>query len=287
MADPLPRPSTPRAPYTFDVATGVVAAGDGAWTATIDPGWGIGDRPNGGYLLALAARAALAASGPGETAHPDPLAVSAHFLTAPAAGPAELAVTPLRAGRSVSTLRVSLAQGGRNRLETLVTAGRLDPAEPAWRASGPPDLPPPDACVPGRAELPGGIRVPILNHLDVRLDPATAGWAVGRPAGRLEMRGWVRFHDGRPPDPLALLQVVDALPPASFELGIAAWAPTVELTAYVRRPPAAGWLRCVVRGSLVQGGWFDEEAEVWDARDALVAQARQLAGARAPVPPAR
>jgi hypothetical protein len=72
MADPLPRPSTPRAPYTFDVATGVVAAGDGAWTATIDPGWGIGDRPNGGYLLALAARAALAASGPGETAHPDP-----------------------------------------------------------------------------------------------------------------------------------------------------------------------------------------------------------------------
>jgi hypothetical protein len=63
MADPLPRPSTPRAPYTFDVATGVVAAGDGAWTATIDPGWGIGDRPNGGYLLALAARAALAASG--------------------------------------------------------------------------------------------------------------------------------------------------------------------------------------------------------------------------------
>jgi acyl-CoA thioesterase len=99
------------------------------------------------------------------------------------------------------------------------------------------------------------------------------------------MRGWVRFHDGRPPDPLALLQVVDALPPVSFELGVLAWAPTLELTAYVRRPPAPGWLACATRSRMLQGGWFDEEAEVWDERGALVAQSRQLAGARgAPAP---
>ncbi len=203
-------------------------------------------------------------------------------------GPADLAVASLRAGRSLSTWRVTLAQAGRPCLEALVTAGRLDQgAEPAWRAAGPPGLPPPGACVRGRPELPGGVRVPILEHLDVRLDPATAGWAAGRPAGRLEMRGWLRFQDGRPPDPLALLQVVDALPPTSFELGIASWAPTVELTAYVRHRPAAGWLRCMVRGRLLEGGWFDEEAEVWDEEDALVAQSRQLAGARAPVAPPR
>jgi len=288
MAEPLTHPSAWRAPHAFDLATGVVAAGDGAWTATVDPGWTVGGRPNGGYLLALATRAALAPPGPagaGEAVHPDPLAVSGHFLAPPSPGPAELVVTPLRAGRSVSTLRVSLAQDGRLCLETLVTAGRLDGAEPAWRASGPPDLPPPEACVRGRSDLPGGVRVAILDHLDLRLDPATAGWAAGRPAGRLEMRGWVRFQDGRPPDPLGLLQVVDALPPASFELGIAAWAPTVELTVYVRRRPATGWLRCAVRGRLLQGGWFDEEAEVWDARGELVAQSRQLAGARASAPP--
>ena len=44
-----------------------------------------------------------------------------------------------------------------------------------------------------------------------------------------------------------------------------------------RRP--AGWP--VVRGQLWQGGWFDEEAEVWDSAGRLVAQSRQLAGARA------
>ena len=79
------------------------------------------------------------------------------------------------------------------------------------------------------------------------------------------MRGWVRFSDGRAADPLALLQVVDALPPASFDLGLPGWAPTVELTVYLRGLPAPGWLACVLTGQLWQGGWFDEEAEVWDS----------------------
>jgi acyl-CoA thioesterase len=269
-------PTQTAAGGAFDLATAV--HGDrGSWTATIDPGWGVGDRPNGGYLLALAARAALRT-----VEHPHPLAVSAHFLSPPRPGPAELATDRLRSGRSLSTARVTLVQEGTPRLEALVTAGRLEPAaEPAWAApGGPPDLPPVEACLPGQPDLPNGVRVGLLDHLDIRLDPGTAGWFRGRPSGRLEMRGWVRFHDRRPPDPLALLQAVDALPPASFEIGMDGWAPTVELTVLVRDLPAAGWLACALHGRLWQGGWFDEEAEVWDARGRLVAQGRQLAGAR-------
>jgi acyl-CoA thioesterase len=213
---------------------------------------------------------------------PHPLAVSAHFLSPSDPGPAELEVRRLRAGRSLSTARVTLAQGGQARLEALVTAGRIDPdAGPGWRRStGPAGLPPVEACVAAQPELPGGMRANLLDHLDLRLDPATVGWAAGRPGGRLEMRGWVRFSDGRAADPLALLQVVDALPPTSFDLGLASWAPTVELTVYVRGLPAPGWLACVVTGQLWQGGWFDEAAEVWDSAGRLVAQSRQLAGAR-------
>jgi acyl-CoA thioesterase len=262
--------------HAFDLAT-AVHGGPGSWTATVDPGWTVADRPNGGYLLALATRAAL-----GAVDHPHPLAVSAQFLAPPAVGQAELEVVPLRAGRSLSSARVTLAQDGRPLLVALVGAGELDAGgAPEWqRAGGPPPLPPVQECVRGRSELPGGIRVNILDHLDVRLDPATAGSFAGRPSGRLEMRGWVRFHDGRAPDPLALLQAVDALPPTSFELGIPAWAPTVELTVYLRGLPAPGWLACVVRGQLWRDGWFDEDAEVWDASGRLVAQGRQLAGAR-------
>ncbi|HEV8423763.1 MAG TPA: thioesterase family protein [Actinomycetes bacterium] len=260
----------------FDLAT-AVRGGPERWTGEVDPGWTVGDRPNGGYLLAMATRAALEA-----VEQPHPLAVSAHFLAPPVPGPAELAVTRLRAGRNLSAARVAMIQEGGACLEALVTAGRIDPdAAPGWRrAAGPGDLAPVEDCLPGRPELPNGMRVNLLDHVDIRVDPATAGWVAGRPAGRLEIRGWVRFHDGRAVDPLALLQVVDAMPPTSFELGLASWAPTVELTVYLRGIPAPGWLACVMRGQLWQGGWFDEEAEVWDSAGRLVAQSRQFAGAR-------
>jgi hypothetical protein len=262
--------------YAFDLAT-AVSGGPERWAAEVDCGWTVAGRPNGGYLLALVARAGVEAAG-----QPHPLAVSGHFLSPADPGPAELAVHRLRTGRSLSTARVTLLQESQARLEALVTAGRIDPeAAPGWqRAGGPAGLAPLEDCIPGRPEMPGGQRANLLDHLDLRLDPATAGWAAGRPGGRLELRGWVRFSDGRAADPLALLQVVDALPPSSFELGLAGWAPTVELTVYLRGVPAPGWLACVVRGQLWQGGWFDEEAEVWDSAGRLVAQSRQLAGAR-------
>ena len=267
--------------FEFDLATAVLPTAEG-FSATIDPGWTIGSWPNGGYLMALATRAALMVTG-----QPHPLAVSSHFMAAPSTGPAELEVRPLRSGRTVSSARVTLLQQGHPCLEVLVSSGWLQPGdEPAWRAdSRPPRMPPAEKCLPGQAEMPGsGLRVAILEHIDVRLDPATAGWVNGSPAGKLQARGWMRFRDDRPPDPLALLQALDALPPASAELGIMEWAPTLELTAYVRGLPADGWLRCAARGRLLQGGWFDEEAEVWDERGRLVAQSRQLAGARrAPV----
>jgi acyl-CoA thioesterase len=261
--------------YGFDLAT-AVAGGPERWTARVDPGWTVAGRPNGGYLLALATRAALEAAG-----QPHPLAVSAHFLAPPDTGPAELEVARLRTGRSLATARVTLVQEGTARLEALVTAGRIGPEAAGWRrATGPAGLPPLEDCLPARPELPGGVRANLLDHVELRIDPATAGWVAGHPGGSLDVRGWVRFADGRPADPLALLQVVDALPPASFDLGLPGWAPTVELTVYLRGLPAPGWLGCVVRGQLWQGGWFDEEAEVWDSAGRLVAQSRQFAGAR-------
>jgi Thioesterase-like superfamily len=140
----------------------------------------------------------------------------------------------------------------------------------SWTAE-PPSLPPVDECVP--VEAGGGIR----GQVDLRLDPATAGWMKRSPAGIPEMRGYFRLRDDRPPDAYLLAFAVDALPPVVFGLGAFGWAPTVELTWHMRAVPADGLLRVAARCRQVGGGWFDEEAEVWDSVGRLVAQSRQIA----------
>ena len=79
------------------------------------------------------------------------------------------------------------------------------------------------------------------------------------------------------PDPIQLLLAVDALPPVTFDLGLAGWAPTLELTAHLRALPAPGWLQLAQTTRNVGGGMFEEDCEVWDSAGRLVAQSRQLA----------
>ena len=111
----------------------------------------------------------------------------------------------------------------------------------------------------------------------MRLDPATTGWRQGNPAGTPEMRGYFGLQEVRDPDAYLLALAVDGLPPVVFGLGATGWSPTVELTWYMRAVPVPGPLRVATRCRHVSGGWFDEEAEVWDAAGQLVAQSRQLA----------
>ena len=122
----------------------------------------------------------------------------------------------------------------------------------------------------------------LLETTEVRLDPAVLGFAAGRPSGRAELRGWVRFEDGSAADPFGLLFLLDVLPPATFEIGSTGWVPTLQLTAYVRSRPAPGFLRVRQRALLVEDGVVDEDCRLWDERGRLVGQAMQLARVRFP-----
>jgi acyl-CoA thioesterase len=240
---------------------------------TLDPGWAIGGKPNGGYLLAILARAACEA-----TAAPAPLVVSGHFLRAPDPGPAEVAVEVSRRGRRVSSARSTLWQGGKPCLDALVSTGTLPDAavDPEFSDVPAPDLTPVEACPTGRPEF---FHAELMDHIDVRVDPVTAPFPT--PNGDPVVRGWFRLLDGEVADPFALLLAVDALPPTVFNLGSIGWAPTVELTVLLRGVPAPGWLKVEARTHSVAGGWFDEEARAWDSTGRLVAQSRQLALASA------
>jgi len=224
----------------------------------LDPSWSIGGKPHGGYLLAELVRPAL------DPAHPHPLTVSATYVTSPDPGPAELHVERLRTGRRVASSQLRLTQGGQVRVAALLTAGTWTPdAPPHWSApGGPPELPALEDCPPTPAEHADGRTVGPLSHVDLRLDPSTAGWAQGAPAGRGEVRGWVRWGDGRPADAVDLLVFADVLPPVTFDLGLEGWVPTVELTVHLRGLPAPGWLRAVQSARLLRDGWLDESCDL-------------------------
>ena len=243
----------------------------------IDEGWSVGGRPHGGYLLRGAVAVAL------DDDHPHPLAVSAHYVSSPDHGPAAVEVERLRTGRRVASSRVRISQDGAVRAEVLVSAGRLSTAEPYWTSSlAPPVLPAVEDCPRTPSTGPGGIRVGYFDHVDLRMDPASARWAVGQPAGEGEVRGWMRRADQADASPLDLLVFADAMPPSTFDLGLYGWVPTLELTVHLRGLAAQGWLRVVQRAMVLSDGWVDEECLIWDSRDVLVAQARQLAGYRLP-----
>jgi hypothetical protein len=263
-------------PAGFAARTAVTELGVGHLVATIDPGWTIGGKPNGGYLLALMARAARVGS-----PHPHPVAVSAHYLHAPDTGPCDVVVETLRRGRSASQVRARLQQGGQPCVEALVTLAKLDAADvPFWDGAPAGPVAPPEDCVRLPGTTPTGATVALLDEVDLRLDPATAGFASGRPSGRGELQGWLALAAGEAFDPISLLFAVDALPPATFDIAPSGWVPTLELTAYVRALPAPGPVQVHQRARLIDAQRVDEVCTVWDATGRLVAQATQLAGTR-------
>ncbi|HTO01456.1 MAG TPA: thioesterase family protein [Microthrixaceae bacterium] len=269
--------------WEFDDATAVQPRGDGAFDTNIDAGWTVGPKPNGGYLLAMIARAGGETLGESDSPHRDALAATAHFLWAPDPGPAEVHCEVLRSGRGASQVRGVLSQDGRACVDATFTMGTLpeDPPPPFWSTRELFDVAPFDECMRIPAEREGSpFVVPIMDRSDLRLDPAVLGFAMGAPSGDANLRGWISFADGRPVDPLSLLFFLDALPPATFELIPSGWVPTLSLTAYVRARPAPGPMRIRQIAHAIDDGRVDETCEVWDSTGRLVGQATQLAGIR-------
>ena len=263
-------------------APGAVGVGHGH----LGEGWSVGHAVNGGVLMAIGA--AAGASGLAAAGHPDVLTWGAHFLSAAVPGPVDVHVDVLRVGRTVSTADIRVLQhddAGRahERVRMVATYGTLDRADPVHRAPAPPQVPPPDECLPAtRDSSPLAAVIAVLDRLDARIDPSTAGFAVGRPSGRGVIRAWLRMRDGREPDVAMLPYAVDALMPVSFDLGAPGWAPTLELTGQTLGRPAPGWMLLEMTTDTVVGDLLVEDVCAWDSAGRLVARSRQLAGVRLP-----
>jgi acyl-CoA thioesterase len=263
----------------FARAMSVKPLGDGAYGADVADDWTIGPKVHGGTLLSLCAAAAeaeLAADGF------VPLAVSADYLGAPDPGEMTLTVRTRKRGRRIGLLDVELGQGERMFVRAAVTLGQLDAGEPVATVPTPAhDMPPepPEEAI-AVADNPMAQIVHLSRVCDMRFDPKPAAFLRGK-AGEPVHRMWIRPKDEEPSTLFALM-CGDVTPPVTINLGRFGWAPTIQLTTYLRAVPSPGWLRVVATSSSVGDGWFDQDEVVVDQSGAVVAQGRQLAMVPAP-----
>jgi hypothetical protein len=273
MTVPAPGPRV----LTFAEVTAVTAGGDGQFGAAVSPEWTIGGKPNGGYLLAMLGRAAASVG-----RHQHVIAASAHYLTSPEPGPVSIEAHALRTGRSASQVRARMSQSDLACVEALITTGELDVAAMPYWTGGMPQVSQVayEDCRRLIPRLPDGATVPIMNQVEVRLEPGATGFTRGQPSGRGKLRGWLSLPGGEAFSPVSLLYAVDAFPPASFDIEFSGWVPTIDLTVYVRALPAPGPVRVLQRAQLIDAQRVDQSCFIWDHTGRLVAHSCQLAAIR-------
>jgi Thioesterase-like superfamily len=275
---------------SFEAATTLRPRADGStFDLDIHPLWTVGERPNGGFLLALLGRAAAQAVAIDTGAAWDVHSATVTYLAAPALSSAEIRTTVLRRGRTASHVRAVLVQSERTMVDAAFVLGAIGPGTvPRYSNIAPLHIPAPEGCVGLPPYTPEGVPVGVLRTTELRLDPLTVPGAPaqegdGPPVA--ELRGWLRFVDGTEPDAGSLLYFVDAIPPATLLIGSSGWVPTLSMSVYVRAQPAPGWLGIRFTANLVAAGTVDEICTLWDSDGHVVAQATQLARLRFPDEP--
>ena len=259
--------------YDFDIATAVEQLGD-RWQGEIAEGWDMGGVPNGGYQLAIASRAILAA-----TERHDVIGLTATYLSPghPGEVEVEIEVLPTR-GKRHSACAATLLQDGVPTVVVQAIVGELPTAgeQRLWEAN-PPPLDPPEQYPRLMPEPPSVLPPPLARHVELRLPPEQVEFALGNPLGAPSVTGWVKFPDDRPLDTLAVPVLVDAFPPAIFNTGTIGWVPTIILSVQVRRRPKGPWLAATFKSHFIDDTYHEEDGELWDTNGTLVALSRQLA----------
>ncbi|MGA7052747.1 MAG: thioesterase family protein [Mycobacterium sp.] len=271
----------------------------GVFEGELDKHWTIGPKVHGGAMLALCASAARTACADSR-GQPDgprpvlqPVAVSASFLSAPDPGVMRLVTSIRKRGRRITVVEVELIQGDRTAVHAVVNLGEPEHFLPGGSPGGgakpllsanpvvglmtpepPDDIDPigPGHPLAGLVHLGEGCDIrPVLSTMRPSAD--------GRPP---VLQMWARPR-GVAPDALFALMCGDLSAPVTFAVDRTGWAPTVQLTAFLRRLPADGWLRVICTCLEIGHDWFDEDHIVVDRLGRIVAQSRQLA--MVPPPP--
>jgi acyl-coenzyme A thioesterase PaaI-like protein len=251
------------------------------YSAQIDPVFTIGPKVHGGTLQMLCANAALAGFRATATDDSVPegieaMAVSTNYLGAPDPAEITLHVWIRKRGRRVSLVDVEVHQSGRNLVHSTVTIGTPDGGThlsvPTSLAAVP--VEPTDDAIRVQ-DSPMGEVMHLSAAIDVAVEERSLAFMRGEK-GDPVIQMWARPKDTEP-DGLFAILCGDLSAPVVMNLHLFGWAPTLQLTTYLRRRPAPGWLRIQASSTEVGHGWFEEDHLVLDSTGQVIVQSRQLA----------
>ena len=258
----------------FEVDTRVEVLGQGRYRAELSEDWNIWG-PNGGYVAAIALRAAGR-----EARIPRPASFSAHFLSVARFAPVEIRVTALRRGRRSESFRVAIEQEGRSILEAMARTAAEGPGL-EHDVARMPDVPDPEEL-----KSSDSLRDPewpvyaFWQNLDAR--PVWPERFSERFVPRDPIfREWYRFRPRATFEDLFLdagrqLLLIDTLswpaacqphPEPDFQ------APNLDVSAwFVRSDPAGEWLLADHECPIAESGVMGTTARIWSRDGRLLAQ---------------
>ena len=246
-----------------------------SFSGHITNNWSIKGIPDGGYLMAILAKAMMQHSEMKAT----PI-ITANFLNRCEPGDAEILIEKMSASRQFNRFQGSLRQNKKEKIRAFGTFS--DENKECLLESY-------EASCPEIAELEKCLSIPelpnntLFSQLDIRLDPACTGWWSGKLSGKSECKGYIKFKNQRPFDISSILLIADSFPPAVLSSQeMVAWVPTIELSVNIRKIPTTDWLKCSFRTRFITCGLLEEDGEIWDQKDELIAISRQIAQYRAP-----
>jgi acyl-CoA thioesterase len=246
----------------------------GRYRAQLSEEWRVWG-PNGGYLAAIALRAAGA-----EARIPRPVAFAAHFVATARFEPVEVEVTAVQRGRRSESLRISMRQNDRVVLEAMLRTaaggeGLVHDTAAAPEVPSPEGLPDMATIFAGEPGPP----FPFWNNIECR-PPAGFAHRDRGTGGPPEQRMWYRFRpaasfDEPFLDAGRLLVLLDVLPwsAAWARHGQTAWnAPNLDLVAWFHRSASKSeWLLGTGEAPVAEDGLIGSATRIYDASRRLVA----------------
>jgi acyl-CoA thioesterase-2 len=258
----------------FALDTEITATGDREYCARLSQDWEIWG-PNGGYVAAIALRAAGAAS-----RFARPASYNGAFLSSARFDEVQIRVEVLRATRVADALFVRMNQGDRQILAALVWT--VDEVEGLVHDAAPmPDVPPASEVRSLSDRLPQHRPpFPFWDNIDNRTVDWIEDWE-GREPGEPRNRSWFRFQpsptfDDPFVDAARSLLLIDTMgwPAAvrAYREPVGYVAPNLDLAAsFHRLEPGSEWLYAESVAPVAADGLLGASTRVWSESGRLLA----------------